>query len=72
MHHNGERTMSTPSVDLNDVRELSLDELDAVTGGALSAFRDALIGYLVEQGMPVATKAIGQDVLAFAASQGVR
>jgi hypothetical protein len=63
--------MSTPSVDLNDVHELSLDELEAVAGGLTTA-RNAAITWLVEQAMPVATKAIGRDILAFAASQGVR
>jgi hypothetical protein len=59
--------MSTPSVDLNDVHELSLDELDAVAGGVMIGPMPRL-DWLVK----VAGKAIGQDILAFAASQGVR
>lgn len=64
--------MSTPNVDLRDVHELSLEELDAVAGGYQPSERYEKLRSAISWIFNEAPKAIGQDVLAFAASQGVR
>jgi hypothetical protein len=60
------------SVDLNDPHELSLDELEAVAGGFWPELLKEAGKLALQQAWPTLTKAIGQDVLKFAASQGVR